>query len=137
LSWPIRWARSTAWFSVGDGPLVQLGRDALEVRGELAEQQHPVTIAQNLVEPVEECNELGTHDLAVLVLVDDRGIQGHHAQQGQGPEHDEAVAIQVLLDQAQDLLAFALQHRVVQRPVLLVQFDLPHLFLFGWQFLGD
>ena len=63
-----------------------------------------------------------------MLLVHDRRIQGQHPQQGQGAEHDEAVAVQVL-HQAQQLLPLTLQHLLVEPAVLGLQRDPHHLFL--------
>ena len=71
-----------------------------------------------------------------MSVVDQRRIEAEPAQQGQRPEYGEPVAIKIF-DQAQDLLPFSLQVRLVDPPVPGVQLDLDDLLLLGRQLGGD
>ena len=124
-----------------DGSLAVLGR-SIEVRhrnpealddggggaeepGELAEDEDLVALGHHVLHHLREQLELGRGDTGVR-RVDQADVERRLAQQREGPEDLEPVAVHVV-EETEDLAALAVQVGVVDLPVLGAEFDLEHL----------
>ena len=96
--------------------------DLAEEPGELAEHQSPVPAAGHLLQLAEQRVDLGGRQAGVGII-DQSGVQAQLTQHGQRAENREAVGVHVA-DQAEDLLPFPLQPRLVGLAVLRMQVDL-------------
>ena len=115
---------------VGDPGLVQPPGHDLEEARELAEHQGAVALLQQLGELLEEDVQLGGGRGGLGVH--QGGVQGEHAQRGEGLEDREAVPVEVA-QQPQDLGTLALQPAVVRGAVLGVEPHGQHVLELGWQ----
>ena len=93
--------------AVGDAGGVEAGADPGQVPGELAEDEGPVALGDHLGEVVEQPVELGRPDVVVR-LVDEAGVEGELAEDGERLEDLEAVLLHVA-DEAEHLLALPLE----------------------------
>ena len=87
-----------------------------------------MALGEHVVELLEQRVELRRRVAGVALLVDERGVEREHAQERQRPVDDEPLPVEVV-EEPEQLLPFALQHRVVQAPVLRRELDGEHLLL--------
>ena len=112
----------------------QAGPGQAEEPGELAEHQDPVPVLDDVVEHLHEGVELGGRHPFVL-LVDERDVEAGLPQQGERAEDGHPVLVHVA-EEAEDLLALALQVGLVDLLVPRVEVELEDLLLLVGEVTG-
>src|SRR5699024_10996730 len=121
---------------IGDALRVEFGGDGAQIAGELAEDERTMALGPDFAQVLEQHGQFARTDSRIGVFVDDARVEGEHPQQGERTEDREPVLLEVA-EEAEHLLAFALEDRVVESAVLGFEFDAEHLFLLLRQVRGD